>query len=196
MDIFQTFTSENRSVTPVIGAILITAITIILAAVIGTFALGYTDSISGQTVQADFSFKFADDGIYDPSNVPDYLIARPEGNFIADNVTITHNGGDDIPSDQLAIKTYGDGIKYIDENGDLQDGESGGYQPTLTFEEMDIDSPVSSGDSVTITTIQQDADDEAGRDVTMLDSQSLYVVFTPESGESSVTVAKWEGPNE
>jgi len=174
---------------------LLTAITVVLATVVVTFALGIGSSVSSPTVQADFSFEFTNDQTYEPSNVPDYVYSRPEDNFLTDNVTITHVSGDNIPSDRLSVKTYGDGIKYIDDNGDLQDGGSGGYQATLTFEEMGISSPVSAGDSVTITTIQQDADDDVTRDVTMLDSQSLYIVYTTESGDNTITLARWDGPN-
>jgi flagellin-like protein len=64
--------TEDRAVSPVIGVILMVAITVILAAVIGTFVLGLGQNVQS-TPQASFSFDF------DSST---------------DNLTVTHNGGD------------------------------------------------------------------------------------------------------
>ena len=50
---------DDRAVSPVIGVILMVAITVILAAVIGTMVLGMTDSV-GQNVQAGANVQFDD----------------------------------------------------------------------------------------------------------------------------------------
>jgi len=47
--------NDDRAVSPVIGVILMVAITVILAAVIGTFVLGLGDSLNDGTPQAAFS---------------------------------------------------------------------------------------------------------------------------------------------
>jgi flagellin-like protein len=49
-------TGDERGVSPVIGVILMVAITVILAAVIGTFVLGLGDSVQ-QNAQAGVSFE-------------------------------------------------------------------------------------------------------------------------------------------
>ena len=56
-------TGDERGVSPVIGVILMVAITVILAAVIGTFVLGLGDSVQ-QNAQAGVSFsqESVDDG--------------------------------------------------------------------------------------------------------------------------------------
>ena len=65
---------EERAVSPVIGVILMVAITVILAAVIGAFVLGLGDDLGNNAgPQAQLSFD------YDTE---------------ADELTITHNGGD------------------------------------------------------------------------------------------------------
>jgi flagellin-like protein len=66
--------TDNRAVSPVIGVILMVAITVILAAVIGTFVLGLGQNVQS-TPQASFSFDFDTDA----------------GTV---NVNVTHNGGD------------------------------------------------------------------------------------------------------
>jgi flagellin-like protein len=51
MELTNLFQNDDRAVSPVIGVILMVAITVILAAVIGTFVLGLGDDIN-QEVQA------------------------------------------------------------------------------------------------------------------------------------------------
>uniref|UniRef100_UPI003672683A type IV pilin n=1 Tax=Cryptosporangium minutisporangium TaxID=113569 RepID=UPI003672683A len=47
--------NEDRAVSPVIGVILMVAITVILAAVIGTFVLGLGDSLTDTTPSASIN---------------------------------------------------------------------------------------------------------------------------------------------
>ncbi|OYR40852.1 type IV pilin [Halorubrum sp. Hd13] len=80
------FNSDDRAVSPVIGVILMVAITVILAAVIGTFVLGLGDSLgdSQPTAQIDVDVKNATAG----------------STF---NVTLEHSGGDRIDSESLRV---------------------------------------------------------------------------------------------
>ncbi|WP_058367656.1 type IV pilin [Haloparvum sedimenti] len=104
MNIKQLFT-DDRAVSPVIGVILMVAITVILAAVIGTFVLGLGDSVQQSSPSASFDFEF------DTSN---------------DNVTVTHEGGDSIPSAQLNV-TKGNGDNWTNRpefTGEVNAGSS------------------------------------------------------------------------
>lgn len=51
---FEKMFGDDRGVSPVIGVILMVAITVILAAVIGTFVLGLGDSLGNSAPQASF----------------------------------------------------------------------------------------------------------------------------------------------
>jgi len=73
----KTLLTEDRAVSPVIGVILMVAITVILAAVIGTFVLGL-----GQNVQSTPSVSFDFD--FDSQDT---------------NVNVTHNGGAQLELD-------------------------------------------------------------------------------------------------
>ena len=88
MNFKQLFT-EDRAVSPVIGVILMVAITVILAAVIGTFVLGLGDQVSESAPQAQFTFDFSENG------------SNPEV------LTVTHDGGDSIEADQLSLNVGG-----------------------------------------------------------------------------------------
>ena len=72
---------DERAVSPVIGVILMVAITVILAAVIGTFVLGLGDNVESAP-QASIQFSG------DASN----------------GVTFEHRGGDSISADNIEIR--------------------------------------------------------------------------------------------
>jgi flagellin-like protein len=83
MQLTRLFTAdeENRAVSPVIGVILMVAITVILAAVIGTFVLGLGDQVSETAPSAQWNW----DG--DASN----------------GVDLTHQSGDNVTVNEVEI---------------------------------------------------------------------------------------------
>jgi len=91
---------EERGVSPVIGVILMVAITVILAAVIGTFVLGLGDSLQ-QAPQAQ-------------------LDAEATG---TQEVTLNHNGGDTLTISNLDI-TVDNTDATFDNSGDFGVGDS------------------------------------------------------------------------
>jgi len=80
---FKRFFNDDDAVSPVIGVILMVAITVILAAVIATFVLGLGDQVSNTAPQASFSTE------YDSGN---------------DWVEFTHDGGDSIEASNLYFR--------------------------------------------------------------------------------------------
>ena len=85
---------DEEAVSPVIGVILMVAITVILAAVIGTFVLGLGDQVSDSAPQAQFTFSST--------------TYTPEGGSTAFTaVEITHDGGDTIDSSNLNVLVDG-----------------------------------------------------------------------------------------
>ena len=92
------FKSENRAVSPVIGVILMVAITVILAAVIGTFVLGLGDSLGDSQPTAQISADITEFGDKE---------AR---------LTLEHNGGDSIDSGALRVVVDGNNENARAEN--------------------------------------------------------------------------------
>lgn len=80
--------ADERGVSPVIGVILMVAITVILAAVIGTFVLGLGDNIDS-TPQASWDFEVSED---------------------SNTLNITHNGGDSIEKARLSVTGVGNDL--------------------------------------------------------------------------------------
>jgi len=75
----KTLLTEDRAVSPVIGVILMVAITVILAAVIGTFVLGLGQNVQS-TPSASFDFGF-------------------NTSVSPNEVDVAHNGGDTLDGD-------------------------------------------------------------------------------------------------
>ena len=113
MDLKELFT-EDRGVSPVIGVILMVAITVILAAVIGAFVLGLGDQASQSAPQASFDWSFDTN---------------------EDNVTITHAGGDNIDKNNLRMPGMDDPDGAAQDwvtNDTIRTGDSleAGYDPS------------------------------------------------------------------
>ena len=79
-DLFNTGGSE-RAVSPVIGVILMVAITVILAAVIGTFVLGLGDQVQETAPNAQWDTEY---------------------NSTSGTVNITHTSGDSVTASRLS----------------------------------------------------------------------------------------------
>jgi len=100
---FKQLLDEDRAVSPVIGVILMVAITVILAAVIGTFVLGLGDQVQSTTPQA--SFGFSQENVTYGDGVE------------AETVTITHETGDTISESDIRVTVAGDTAFDVDESG-------------------------------------------------------------------------------
>jgi flagellin-like protein len=83
-------TGDERGVSPVIGVILMVAITVILAAVIGTFVLGLGDSLSQSTPTASVDFSDAS---------ANYQV----NGSASEAIDITHSGGDTLTVANLRV---------------------------------------------------------------------------------------------
>jgi flagellin-like protein len=117
--------NDDDAVSPVIGVILMVAITVILAAVIGTFVLGLGDQVQETAPNAQFSWDDYDDSTGWGSGDP--------------GITVTHDGGSTIEAGRL---TFG---------GDVNSTVSGSTWDGLdSTQASDPSSQVSAGSSATI----------------------------------------------
>ncbi|MBO4246671.1 type IV pilin N-terminal domain-containing protein [Halomicrobium sp. IBSBa] len=139
MDVKALF-DDDEAVSPVIGVILMVAITVILAAVIATFVLGLGDQISNTAPQASFSFDYTED--------------------TSDTLQVTHNGGETISANEIeasvsgAQKAGGGDVTY-DHNlfGDSSDSEvSAGTTDTIDTDSFNSSPDIDlSGATVRVT---------------------------------------------
>ena len=118
---FKNLFDDDRAVSPVIGVILMVAITVILAAVIGTFVLGLGDQVQQTTPRTSFGFDTADQKT---------------------NVTITHESGDTIAASDLNVTTA---VNFSWEDN------PGANKTSAGWDTIDTDAgDVTAGSSVTI----------------------------------------------
>ena len=97
----QELFTEDRAVSPVIGVILMVAITVILAAVIGAFVLGLGGDVD-ETPQASLTFDLND----------------------TNAIEIEHRGGDTLDTGDLNITVDGtDQTEEFELDGDFGPGE-------------------------------------------------------------------------
>jgi flagellin-like protein len=158
---------DKKAVSPVIGVILMVAITVILAAVIGTFVLGLGDQVQTTAPQASISFDFSNDVTV--------------GGNEHDELTMTHDGGDSISKSNLAVKSS---IAVGTTSGNTSTSSYGTENSLSIYGSLPSD--IAAGSSWVVTV--QDGTDE-------LDDQTVRIVWTSSSGDSSATLGKWSGPN-
>ena len=146
MDLKKLF-QDDDAVSPVIGVILMVAITVILAAVIASFVL----NLGGNTSAAptvSFDFEYSEDSTLDASDNDDFMNTSTGG-----NLDITHNSGDSIRASRITILDEEDASK------------SGG--------DLFSDTQISSGNSAEIEVDSDDTirivyTDDSGEDSTTL----------------------------
>jgi len=116
MNIKDLLTDDSRAVSPVIGVILMVAVTVILAAVIGAFVLDLGDDASSTAPQAQFTYDFDDQT----------------------NVTITHTSGEDLDNSTIRITLAGE--EAYPDTGETDIANDGGWDdgPIQTGDAIDI----------------------------------------------------------
>ena len=90
---------DDDAVSPVIGVILMVAITVILAAVIATFVLGLGEQVSQTSPNTSFSFDYEEV----QSNEDDSWNETAQSSSDDAILTITHSGGPNIDAEQLGV---------------------------------------------------------------------------------------------
>ena len=113
--------NDDTAVSPVIGVILMVAITVILAAVIGTFVLGLGDSLSDTTPSASI------DGEINNGQI---VFTHQSGqNIDGANLRIADTGGN-VVADRGEIEDFGEGETFsagdvirLGEEDDFEQGE-------------------------------------------------------------------------
>jgi flagellin-like protein len=111
MELIQTLRAtisgdDDRGVSPVIGVILMVAITVILAAVIATFVLGLGEQVSSTAPQVTVDWDQTDS----------------DGTADTYNVTATHNGGATVENSSLQANGGTNGT--VGTNTEISSGET------------------------------------------------------------------------
>jgi len=119
--------SDNRAVSPVVGVILMVAITVVLAAVVGTFALGMADQMLRSTPTASVSFSIENE---------------------TQRISITHSAGKTLGASNVEIKSTQQFSYAADTTANVTSAD---------WEAIGGGGDVSAGDTVTIEANEWDA---------------------------------------
>lgn len=154
---------DEAGVSPVIGVILMVAVTVIIAAVIGSSALGISDEVSESPPTAQFETELVE---------KDYTMTSDYGTGDADVVYIEHNGGESIDLSNINIQVDSNEAYTIhrDEDPTVEDAPSGtyygssdvhpnadGYPDLVPVEEFfDDEETLAAGDSIPILAANTD----------------------------------------
>jgi flagellin-like protein len=177
---FKNILTDDDAVSPVIGVILMVAITVILAAVIGTFVLGLGDQVSNTSPTASFTFEFTD-----------------ASSGTTDSLDVTHDGGDQITASQLTFAASGVVEKNDGTNDDLSVASSNAWPDASSAGPND---DVGAGSTATIdNSLFQDAPGSSGDGFNSgevdLSGATVRVVWSSPNGGDSATLGKWTGPD-
>jgi len=188
MDLKQLY-EDDDAVSPVIGVILMVAITVILAAVIASFVLGLGNSATNTNPQASFSFEYEQVDENANTNWGVTTISHDGGDTIADNEIYVRGSGFNQSGTDVGVdvsgyspddtSTYDDNLKgYVNEEAGVEiDMVSAGlWNGTKSGD----DSAIVSGDFVYVYAASD---------------YELDVVYQSQEGQSSSTLQEDEGPD-
>jgi len=115
MDLQRSLFDDDSGVSPVIGVILMVAVTVIIAAVIGSTALGLGDQVSETPPRAQFEVEQHDDSYtFEDEN-------GNEGPAAPLLLEISHEGGESIDYDNIKVTVNGEPTYAVGPVGDPQD---------------------------------------------------------------------------
>jgi len=185
----KTLFKDDRAVSPVIGVILMVAITVILAAVIGTFVLGLGDQVQNTTPQASFGFDQTTETVEDGDT------HTAEVNV----VTITHENGDSIDETSLSVSVDGDRAWELNNTGS-------GDDPRTVDPWDDSDESVSAGSSFKVYMHEDGGDYSPDEAVDVLDTgdefesnaakleegDTVRIIYNSPDSDTASTLAKYE----
>ena len=123
----QKLIQDDDAVSPVIGVILMVAITVILAAVIASFVLGLGNQAGSVAPQASFSFDYDAD---------------------ADTLTVEHDGGESVRADTVYFRGSGP-----DEVGQTWKNVASSYPNSSASGSVEGESAIVSGDRAVLTSV-------------------------------------------
>jgi len=185
MDFKQLF-DDDRAVSPVIGVILMVAITVILAAVIGTFVLGLGDQVQSTTPQASFGFDSGQQTIEDTDGHSTTVTA----------VTVTHETGDAIAESDISVSVNGNQAWEVNSStetnnpwNEANEDVSAGSSFKVSF--YDSGSSISEGTAVDVNSSTGGFDTPSAA-TALASGDTIRVIYNSPDSDSSSTLGKYE----
>ena len=192
----QSFKDTDSGVSPVIGVILMVAVTVILAAVIGTFIISLGDGVQ-ENPQAAVTFENTNDRveflIVSAGNVDSLRIqGGGEGSTWPDaegNEDLTVENGDLIVNNPSAGDSYSYEPPEGEDVGDVVvSGTVGGNEVVIRSDDYDVTSRSTSSATGQSSSSTSNGEDESGESTNGEDERSLVVDSGTSSGSTTLEV--------
>jgi flagellin-like protein len=146
MQLTQLFASDDeRAVSPVIGVILMVAITVILAAVIGTFVLGLGDQVQQTSPNAQWDWDSGGDDLTTSGGT----------------LVLTHEGGDSV--DVTTLSLTGSAL-----GSDITDLSSDTASSIASADDAFTEDQVTAGNTLTLTNGGELASPTSGQEIRLI----------------------------
>ncbi|MFC7175839.1 type IV pilin N-terminal domain-containing protein [Halosegnis marinus] len=178
MDLKQLF-SEEDAVSPVIGVILMVAITVILAAVIGTFVLGLGDQVQSSAPNANFQFQYEDTNLNGTATI---------------ETTVTHNGGQDVDSSAVEVQIGGE-TAYATQVASNEIQTTDGFTGTLSTGSTASFNATNAGSPAANAKVVDSAGTFTNGFTAISGGDTVRVIWTSPNGGSSNTIGSSTVPN-
>jgi len=147
---FKQLLKDDDAVSPVIGVILMVAITVILAAVIGTFVLGLGDQVQSNSPNTQFEFDQGKTAVDNKSGAASTVDVT--------SVDITHTSGQKVNHGNIEVTANGEAAVGTEGGGTTTNGDN-------VIVPWNSGSDVSASDSVTIVASADLASDDSVDDL-------------------------------
>jgi len=199
---FENLFGDDRAVSPVIGVILMVAITVILAAVIGTFVLGLGDQLQSTTPSASFGFDTTTVEVATDSGGTEDVTA----------VQITHESGETIEASNLQVSVGGapawtegssDAVAKTF-TGEVSAGSTitilAAYDPgannitdgeVYQYDTRNSTTATTDDDSANVLDIYTSGGSEVAHDVGLGSGDTVRLIYSSPGSDSSSTLAKF-----
>jgi flagellin-like protein len=166
--------TDDSAVSPVIGVVLMVAITVLLAATAATFFIGIGQDNSKSTPQVATSFDYSQN-------------THSSGSYRIDSLKISHNSGDTVKAKNLDI---------VVSDAETYDTSSSSYSALNDRFQWDEFAGVGSGDSKvsggTSVKLEAGQDPLNGDDGLRLDGATVKIVWDDPGSSSTFTLNTWQ----
>lgn len=165
---------DDDAVSPVISTVLMVAITVLIASVLGTFVLGLGNGATEPRPNAHFTFEYEQDA----------MDADGDHGRVDDAVNITHDSGQSINAARITVTI--DGVSAYNDSRINKSGPNQPYPMHFNGENDGWNDDISAGDRIVITENEETVYDS------IREGDAVKVIWTASGGDETAVLAESE----
>jgi FlaG/FlaF family flagellin (archaellin) len=165
---------DDDAVSPVISTVLMVAVTVVIASVVGTFVLGLGNGTSEPRPNTHFTFEYEENAID----------ADGDHGRVDDAVNITHESGQNIDTARITVTI--DGVSAYNDSRINKSGPNQPYPMHFNGANDGWNDEISAGDRIVITENEETVYDS------IREGDSVKVIWTAPDGDETAVLAESE----